>query len=424
VILDANGRPYVTAGSRIVRRSSADTFSTHPGVGMTPDAYAGYLRLAERGDPVRQFDTWEDLIETDGHGRGLMNTRIEFTSGCDWTLTPGRADKPSELAAAALDERIRSRGTFREFLEHHLTAPFFGIAVSNLVWDFLDGMLAPEFINVAHRRFRAPSQERADEIMLVNPDENGRLSLQDLERGLWAISRYRHRNPWAAGLFRTLGWWIMFKRLRIRDWSVFAEMFGLPLTIGFYEEGASAVSRAALEDAVRSIGTDGYAVLSNLCDIVLKECARSGDSSTVYPKIADRCDAEMSKLIAGGTANTDIGNKGSYAAGSIHADRAYALGRADATRLNEMFTRDIGEPFVRFNGFDRAAPPQLTIYTRRDGYEFAQTLQIIGQVIDIDQGQLYQFFGLRKPADGKGVKFPTKDAVGNAKPTEGGSDGN
>lgn len=430
LLLDANGRPMLPSSaarsSRVVRRSSADTFSRHSGLGLTPDGYAAYMRMAERGDPLQQFDCWEDQLERDGHARGLMNARIELTSGCDWTLTAGRDDVASQKAASALEERLRNGTQFREFVEHHLTAPFFGIAASNIVWDFVDGMIAPtEFVNVAHRRFRAPSQERADEIMLVNAGEDGRLRLEELVAGLWALSRYRHRNPWAAGLLRTMGWWMFFKNTSVGEWIVFAEMFGMPMAIGFYQEGAGAASRMELENIVQQLGTDGWAVVSDLCDLVIKDAARSGDSSSVYPIIANRCDAELSKLVTGGTANTDIGNKGSYAAGEIHADRAYALGRADASRLNDMFTRDISSWFCRFNGFDRAAPPRLTIYTRRDGLEHAQRLAIIGQVVELDPNQIYEDFGVRKPPPGKGVKFPTKDVGAPAGSAKGGnSDGN
>lgn len=408
-ILDANGRPYPSAKARssaVVRRSSIDTFSSHPGAGLTADALVGYFRLAERGEPCRQFDCFEDLVEVDGHGRGLMNARIELTSGCEWTLQAGRQDKPSAIAAAALEERLRGVFAMREFVEHHLTATFYGMAASNVVWDFVDGIIAPiEACNVAHRRFRSPSTARADEIWLIGDDLS---SLVELLPGQWAISRYRHRNPWAAGLYRTMAWWLMFKRWSIRDWQVFAEMFGLPLAIGFYEEGAGPASRAALEEAVRAIGDDGYAVLSSLTDLVIKETARSGDSSTVYPKIADRADAEMSKLITGGTANTDLGKKGSYAAGDIHADRAYALTRADSRRLSEMFTRDIATWFCRYNGFDNAAPPILKIQLTRDNFERAQVAATIGQALKLDEDQLYEEFGFRRPSEGKGVLFPSK----------------
>jgi phage gp29-like protein len=386
-----------------------ETYNSHPAFGLTAEMLVSYFRQAERGRPVRQFDTFDDLIETDGHLRGLINGRVESVSGCDWVLKPGAPDAASTIAAAALEERLRNHLGFREFIEHHLMAVHLGIACTNLVWDVEERVIAPMlFTNAAARRFASPSQDRADEIWLVDGDSS---NLIELEYGLWAISRYRHRNPWAAGLMRTCAWWALFKRWGVRDWQVFADMFGLPLVVGYYEEGASEESRKALEDAVKNVGTDGYAVLSAMTEIVIKDTVRSGDSSTVYPQICKLAEAQMSKLIAGATLTTDAGSgPGSYALGNVHEEREAKLARADARRIEEMFVRDIGIPFKVWNGFDRAAPPRLKIQITRDNLERAQVLQVVGQVVELDEAQIREEFSLREPAPGKGVKFPTKVA--------------
>jgi phage gp29-like protein len=427
-ILLPSGFKVTTATRRapiVTNTGGIDTYNSHPAFGLTADMLLAFYREAERGYAVQQFDCFDDLIEVDGHLRGLIGGRIEETSGSDWTLKPGRADKPSEVAAAALEERLRNHLGFREFIEHHLEAPHYGIAGTNIVWDVEEGVVVPtEFRNAAHRRFASPSAERADEIMVINGSIGQSLrDLTPLEPGLWAMSRYRGRNSWASGLMRTAAWWAMFKRWAMRDWQVFAEMFGLPLAIGYYQEGAGLESRIALEEVVKNIGEDGYAILADTTELVIKDTARSGDSSTVYPGIIAICEAQQSKLIAGATLGVDAGgpgSKGSYALGSVHADRGYKLARADARRVEEMFVRDIGAWFNTWNGYDRAAPPRLKIQIARGDLQWAQTLEIVGQVIELDEDQLREDFHLRTPASGKGVKFETKPAPGgpNGKPTK------
>jgi phage gp29-like protein len=407
----------ITLNPPVARREIArpirglDTYNSHPGRGIEPQMIVSIFRQAERGDPVKQFDLFDDMIENDGHLRGLIDTRKQSVSSKPWVLRSGKpGHAPSDRAAVDLEERLRLHLGFRDFLEHQSSAPFYGFAATNIVWDVVGGLVTPaEFINVAHRRFAAPSEERAHEIMLIT-GEVGRMSLTPLQPGVWALTRYQHRNPWAAGLMRTATWFAYFKRLAHRNWQVFADMFGLPLVIGYYDEGASATTRAALEEACRMIGEDGYAVLSKLGEIVVKENARSGDASSVYPAIADRCDAEQSKLIAGATLNTDVDGKGSYALASVHESRAFEMIGADAERIAEMFVRDVGLPFVRFNGYgDDAAPPRLKIQLSRDSLERAKVVQMIGQAIPIDEDQLREEFGLRAPS-GAGVKFPSKTA--------------
>lgn len=384
-----------------------DTYNSHPAVGLTVEMLLSFFREAERGMPVRQFDCFDDLIEIDGHLRGLIDGSIEAVAGCDMVIKPGRDDKPSRIAAEALAERLGEL-PFHQTIAHQLTAQHYGIGCSSIVWDYVDGIAAPvKLIDVAHRRFAAPSMDRADKIMLIAGD-NVR-DLTELEAGLWFVSKRRGRNPWASGLMRTCAWWAMIKRWAIRDWQVFAEMFGLPLVIGYYEEGASMPSRLALEDAVKVIGEDGFAILSDLTEIVIKDTVRSGDSSTVYPRIIDTAEAQQSKAIVGATLTTDVGGKGSYALGAIHESRQYAKERASARDVQADFQTCIGKPFIVWNGYDRAAAPHLSIKITRDNLERAKTLQIIGQAIPLDEEQIREEFHLRPPT-GAGVKFAPKAA--------------
>lgn len=397
-----------------VKPGPIDTYNSHPGTGLTPETLLSILREAEKGTPIRQCDLFDDIIETDGHLRGLYDGRIQSSAGKEWVLKSGRpGHPPSDQAAVDLEARLRDTATqvgsgFDDFVEHQLTHPGFGYAGTHLTWDLDRGLIVPlAFTNVAHRRFAAPSAERASEMWLIAGKSAS--DLVPLTPGLWAITRYKNRNPWSAGLLRTAAWWSLFKRLAIRDWQIFAEMFGLPFTVGFYEEGASLASRQALERSARNIGSDGYAVLSRACELHIVH-GREGDSSTVYPLIAKNADEEMSKLFAGGTANTDIGDKGSYAAGEIHESRAHALIKADAKRVQATFTRDISRPFTQWNGYaDDAAPPMLKIHIARDSEARARVIQIVGQIMDLDEDQLREEFALRAPAPGKGVRMPAKN---------------
>lgn len=411
LILDANGKPMATSRGVVSQSVQAETYNTHPAFDLTLEMLLSYYRQAERGQPLRQCDCFHDIIEMDPDLRSKINDRIESVSGCDWVVMSGRPDKPSELAAAALNERLQNELQFRSFLTHQLTAVHYGYAATNMMWDIEDGVIVPVmFVNPASRRFAAPSVDAANEIWLVDPE---RLKMIPLEPGLWACSRYQNilgRNPYAAGLMRSCAVWSMFKRWSVRDWQIFANMFGIPLTVGYYEEGASDKSKHALEDAVRAIGQDGYAILSALTEIVIKETARSGDSSTVYPNILKVCEEQIAKLLTGGTLNTDVSGIGSYNAASVHESRSYTMKCYDAACVQETFVRDIGQAFVMWNGYDRAAPPRLKIKIRRDALVWAQTLEIVGQVIELDQDQMREDFSLREPAPSRGVKFEATPA--------------
>lgn len=414
-LLDAYGAPISGPGVRRVAIGNPrgiDTHNSHPAFGLEPEMLLSYYRKAERGQPMQQFDCWDDQVERDGSLRGMFNDRNESVSGCDFVVMPppGRSDAQSVRAAQELNDRLQNRLTFREFLAHQLTAVPYGVAATNIVWQYEEGVVVPcEFVNPSSRRFCSPNAERADEIWMIDAS-SGAYNLVELKYGLWVTSRYRHRNPWAAGLMRTCGWLAMFKATGFRDWRVFAEMFGLPLAIGYYEEGAGPKSRKALEDAVQTIGEDGFAILSSLTELVIKETARGGDSSTCWPPLIKACEDQMSILITGGTLNTAVAGVGSYNAAQVHESRGYSMKLADAMRLQETFTRDIGIPFIAYNGYDKAAPPRLKIKIRRDALQWAQTLEILGMAMDIDQDQVREDFGLREPAPGRGMRWQSTEA--------------
>jgi phage gp29-like protein len=416
-LLDQYGQPMSVARRMVAAPNprGMQTYSSHPEVGLTVELLSSIHRSAELGAPTRQCDLYDGLMERHAEMRGMFAERNEDVSGCDFSVVPppDRDDKPSRVAAQALQEYLqysvaldmpspsmRPSTCFRTYLEHMLTAIPYGYACTNLVWDYLDKLLVPtRFEPIAQRRFGAPAGDRANEIWLIDGSK-GAFELIELQAGCWSIMTYHHRNPYAAGLMRSCAWWVMFALLSFKQWQIFADMFGLPLAIGYYEEGAGKASRDALEDAVRTIGQDGFAILSQLTELVIKETARGGDSSTVYPLIMAAADKQITKLITGGTLNTDVSSTGagSYNAATVHESRSYKMKRRDATRVEDAFVEGISKPFIVWNGFDKAAPPRLKLKILRDELSRAQTAQIIGEAMDLSKSQLQEEFNFRPPA--------------------------
>jgi phage gp29-like protein len=404
-ILDQYGQPLGAPRTRYMAAPmnprGAQTYSSHPEIGLTVESLVAHLWNGERGSPLRMMDMFDGLLKRHAEAEGMFAERSDDVSGCDWALVPGRSDKPSILAAEKLEDYLKAQTCFRSYIAWQLTAVPFGYAATNLVWDYVDKLIVPvEFCEVAHRRFGSPTQDLAHQLFLV--DANNGFALRELEAGLWSITTNGPaRNVYMSGLMVSCCWWMYFALTGFKDYQVFANMFGLPLAIGYYEEGAGPTSRDALEDAVRSIGQDGYAVLSSLTELVIKESARGGDASTVWPMIMKICDRMLTQRITGGTLNTDVagGGAGSYNAATVHESREYKMKRRDATRLGDSFVESIGKTFCAWNGFDTAAPPRLQMKISRDELSRAQTLEIIGMAVPLSASQIREEFNLRAPSD-------------------------
>lgn len=375
-----------------------DGWSTHPGTGADPQTVHHTFRMAELGHLWRQCDLFDDLIESDGHLRSLVEGRIGAVAGREWVIQPGAKDPASIKAAELLDASLRDAINFGDFLEHQLSATFYGFAASEIDWQLRDGAIVPVwFANAPHSRFVL---DEFNELRLIT--KVGDTTGEPLAPGGWCVSRRRHKNLARAGLMRTAAWWAVFKRLSVRDWMIFAEKFGIPMILGVYAENASPEARSALEQAVEDVGEAGQAVLSEATKIVLHEVTqRSGDNQQLHPAVVALCESQMSKLINGSTLTSESGGPGSFALGKVHENRQFSLEVGDASRLGNVFRQYIGTTFLALNGFTGARAPRLKIQVMQeiDPLARAQIASIVVNELgaEIDGAHLLDELGFRRP---------------------------
>lgn len=396
-----------------------DEICTHPGYGLDPQTVVRIFRAAELGLLWQQADLFDDVIESDGHLASLIHSRTDAVAGKEWVLQPGAQDDVSIEAANLLERQLRDSLNFYDTIEHQLSAPYFGYAASEIMWELIDGLVLPAWFDaVPHRRFVAKGRE----LRLMTKEQT--LDGEILIPGKWMISQRRGYNVARAGLLRVAAWWALFKRMSVRDWIVFAEKFGIPHVVGVYEDRASPEARAALELALQNIGEAGQVIISETCKIVFSDHGqRSGDTSQVHPAIVAMCEAQMSKLINGATQNVEQGAAGSYAQARVHQARSFALELADAMRLSHVFRQHVGVPFMKYNGFPAtAAAPRLKVQLvpELDPKTRAEVASILANELgaELDRQQIFDELGFRTPERSgdalRGTKKPEKEAKGPA----------
>lgn len=383
-----------------------DGTSMRPGYHLTPAKLWSAYRQAEMGAPLLQCDMFEDILENDGHLRGQYEARLSSVALRPWMIQPGGKSAKDLAVAKALANALK-RTNMLPLMWHMMEALGYGWSGANIAWGVDDGVIVPVWFLIApHRRFLVSEAGMGD---LTFRTELNQWPGEPLLHGEWIVARRMHRLIMRAGFFRTTSWWALFKRMSITDWIVFAEKFGIPITIGYYEERASPESRAALLQAIMDIGADGQAVLSNLTKIAIESAVtRSGDVSSLHPTIAARCDAEISKVVTGATLNVETGGPGSFALGKVHEGRANQLVVADAMWLADAFQRHVIVPFVDYNPqFQGAELPRLVVRVRPEmapevAVKVYGKLQTMG--VEIEDEQMYEDFGLRRPEVGAKLK--------------------
>lgn len=379
---------------------SVDRTSSRPGIGLKPQDVLWRLRMAEGGSPAQQCDMFEDVLENDGHLRGQYLSRMRSVAQRPVMLQAGADDSGSVAAAEILGARLR-RINLSELLWAMMDAIFMSYSATEIDWQYdpkLDLVLPNWFMVQAPQRFRFDDHDRPR-----LRTESGEWPGELLRPAKWVFAHQPGRQVVRTGLMRTCVWWAVFKRLSVTDWITFANMFGIPLVMGKYEETASEESRRALEQAVVDIGTDGAAVLSEATRIVIESGAvRSGDLTSLHPAIVNMCNAEMSKVVTGATLNVETGGPGSFALGQVHQQRSNSLSFSDAEWVQELFYRFVTQPFVDFNpGLGAREAPRLVIQVQPDMDPKTQlecadiALNKLGMLLNADQ--LYTRSGFIRP---------------------------
>ena len=358
------------------------------------------------------MDLFDDMIESDGHLRSLVEGRITAVSGKEWIIQPGGTDSASIEAAKALEESLTDELDFACMLEHQLTAPYYGFAASEIIWEAKDKLIVPSaFIDVPHRRFKLGTY---GELRLVTRESQ--MAGEELIPGKWVVTKRRGNNIARAGLMRTATWWAMFKRMATTDFVVAAEKYGNPYVLGLYDDNVSEETRSALEQVVRNLGDAGHAILHKDVEVVLHDAGIKGSGNSIHPSLISLCEAQMSKLISGATLGVDTGqaNTGSWALGKVHANKAFSLELSDAGRFSNTFRNHVSAPFVKFNGFGDARPPRLKIRVVQE-LDPESRVRVASVLVNelgmsIDGKQILDELGFKPPSKDEDAMRPMKSA--------------
>jgi phage gp29-like protein len=105
------------------------------------------------------------------------------------------------------------------------------------------------------------------------------------------ITRAKAGLPIRGGLARIAIWCYLFKNYVLKDWVVFAEVYGQPMRLGKYGPGATENDKAALLRAVANIGTDAAAIIPESMAIEFVESRGGGQKPhEMYQKFCEYLD--------------------------------------------------------------------------------------------------------------------------------------
>jgi phage gp29-like protein len=403
-ILDHYGNPITSKPPEARIPSGAIGLENHwrsyPLKGLTPQRLANLLRDADDGELERQSELFEEMLERDGFLFAQMQTRKLAITGLDWAIKP--ADSSPEAKRISDDFAAVWGDIDQESLLGDLAdAIGQGVSLVNLAWSRDGGTWKPSTI------------EHILASKLIYRDNRFKVRTLEYPMGLelpFGASiehRFKARagSPTRAGLMRTVAWWFLFKHYGVKDWLAFAELFGVPLRLGKYDPSTGEPERAALEAAVRSIGSDGAGVISRDTEIEIIEIASKGGAE-VFEKLTAMCNREIVLTVLGQTLTSTEGSSGSMALGNVHEKIRQDILIADVKAIARTLRRDLARAFVAFNyGLDKLglAPHIRPAILDDDELKVnAETLQILQNLgLEIPENWVRSKFGVPAPTEGE-----------------------
>lgn len=392
-----------------------DRWSSYPSSGLTPQKLARIFKEADGGDVYRQAELFEEMEEKDTHLFSELQTRKNAVHGLDYDITPYSDSAEDKRIRDFVADCIFNLEAFDDALLDLLDAIGKGYSLCEIGWSTDGGKAVISNLSWIHAK-KAVFYERGGNMWEKSLEcprvmtETEPVYGEVMPPFKLVYHRYKARSGYdtRAGVLRVCAWMYLFKNYAVKDWTAFAEVFGMPLRLGKYDPGSSKTDKDALIAAIQSLGSDAAGIISKSTEIEFVESDSRISGKSVYEALAEFCDKQMSKAILGQTATTEgtpgkLGNE--TAQDKVRAD----LIEADAESVSKAIRFQIIRPLVGYNfGWDKPLPWLSMKYEPPEDLKMLSDVYVniskIGQPLSAEH--VAERFKIPMPKEGETVLSP------------------
>ena len=400
----------------IVRRRRDDALREYPADGLTASGMVALFKQADAGDLSSQLALFEQMEEKDAHLYSVANTRRLAVTGLPWRIVPGAevssgestapgTRRQAEVIADWCERTLRDTRGIEEALAHLALAVGRNLSVVEIVWEA--GALGLRIAELAPVDF--------SRLMLGDLGEVRILTGQASHDGIpLPPDKFIVHAPHASagyiargGLLRATALAYLGKRFAVKDWLIFAEIFGMPVRIARYSPNATPDEKREMLAMLKSLGADATGIFSKAIELEIIQ-SRSPGEVNLYENLCLYFDREISKAWLGQTLTTDTARMlASAGAAKVHDQVRRDIRDDDLQKEAQTIRRDLLAPMTRLQ-FGPAAPVphfQRVVDQRFDPEK-------LGRVLDIAVNQLgakvparwaHSALGLPQASDGDAV---------------------
>lgn len=399
-LLDQYGQPIRRAPQRIPAAPWLSNRRLDVWTHITPDRMAMLFRQADAGELSAVDELYSVLRRVDCHVECETTKRVQAVLRLEDQLAPAsKSDLDNEICDF-VRENLLNHPQFADVKATLNMSAMTGVAAVEPIWDAAALKIA-EFRRLPLHRLTYTGHDGMllDWPLLISDEQPLGVQLDPLNIVLHCGNSLSE-HPTRQGAYRAIAYMVMLKHYCIKDWWAFGERYGIPMRLGKYDRGTSPDDRLSLFDAVRTLGSDGAAVISKDTEITLMEAANTANSASFFEVQNATCNAEISKAAIGATLTTEVGTKGgSRAAANTHLEVQQGLLIGDGRRLAGTIMQQLIRPLVRLHYGPAVALPQysLTLVNQEDYEKKSKWLELAVDRVGISRKEYYRQYNLPAP---------------------------
>lgn len=358
-----------TSALQVAETSSDSSWDRAPqvlGALLTPVTAATILRHAERGYMRKLCDLLSELRETWPHLAAELGKRRDAVTGMRWVVRPAkvqgkrgqkRAARNADFVAGRLDS---ARGDetllpFGAIHGHLLDAVYFGRSAVETVFrrDSQGSWAIRGFSPIEPKRISYAGSDRPHLYDEAGNSANPKLStlpgvdLREAFPNKIVLHEPRIVGSEMAtrqGIGRVLVWALMFVKWTGRAWMQFAELFANPWRWVEFAKGSDTNDITFAKNVL--LNMSGYSVAAYPAGT--RPNFFEARNTTVHGDLAAFWNAEISKVVVGGTILSSVGNTGGNRALGEVMERGFEqIYIGDAVAEAFSVTRDLVKSLVR-----------------------------------------------------------------------------
>lgn len=366
---------------QLVVREKDDRWRSYPADGLTPSKLSQIMREADDGDIETALELFGQMEEKDAHLFSVAQTRRLCLTGLEWeVVSAGDVHRVSDKAGAdeAADycrERFVELDGFEDMLRHLCLAIGRNIAAAEIVWEVVDG--EHEVVDIVPVDFGRLTVDEYRRVRILTRDEPRDGILPPPNKFIIHTPQSASGHPMRGGLLRVSALAYLAKHFAMKDWMVFAEIFGMPIRIARYDSSATPADKRELLTMLRDLGTAAAGIFSKAVELEIKEVAQGPMGGPPYESICNFFNRELSKAWLGQTLTTDTAQlTGTHSAALIHENVRRDIQEDDVRSEGRTIRRDLLAPMVRV-AFGESVPVpyfRRVFHTKRDPAQLAEVL--------------------------------------------------